>query len=56
MAARWKYLNRGTGFYEPRAYGTLTIPATARRVMQLEHMIRWLTLRFFRKAAECRHI
>ena len=25
-------LNRGTGFYEPRAYGTLTIPATARRV------------------------
>ena len=26
-------LNRGTGFYEPRAYGTLTIPATARRVI-----------------------
>ena len=26
-------LNRGTGFYEPRAYGTLTIPATARRII-----------------------
>ena len=26
-------LNRGTGFYEPRAYGTLTIPATAQRVI-----------------------
>ena len=33
MVARWKYLNRGTGFYEPRAYGTLTIPATARRII-----------------------
>lgn len=51
-------LNRGTGFYEPRAYGTLTIPATARRVVQLEHMIRWLTLmRIFPEgAAECCHI
>ena len=26
-------LNRGTGFYEPRAYGTLTIPSTSSRII-----------------------
>lgn len=26
-------LNRGTGFYEPRAFGTLTIPSTSARVV-----------------------
>ena len=36
-------LNRGTGFYEPRAYGTLTIPLQPGGLLQLEHMIRWLT-------------